>query len=649
MTQQIINVGTVPNDETGDPLPVAFGKINANFSDIYGGGGPAGGSDTQIQYNSGGLLAGAAITYTLGTWTWGPDALVPQAMTVSMPSVPAGNTNTSSAATLTILGSKGTGTGNGGDILFRVAPPGTTGSAQNAYTNAFRISGTTGAMTFAVNGTTMFAIGFVTLMGGDVYTGTIHIGGNVGGILSSNAAAFLQFGNADAAAPISQTLRAQSVVNGTTDTSGANLTIQGSRGTGTGVGGNIIFQVAPKSTTGSFPNSYSSLLTLFNDKTIGVTAGFTVANLPAAGTVGRIARVTDGAAGLIWGATVTGGGSTAYMVWDSGANWVVFSGPVNVSSSDVQIFTSSGTWTKPSNATATSVTTSFLIGGGGGGGGGALTTGVFGSSGGCGGGGGEYLTATIQTSTLAATVAVTVAVAANGGIGAHGGIRAAGTAGSNGGNTTFGALTAYGGGGGSQGFPTNALRYGGGSAGSAGSGAQGSASAGTAGLGGGIAGLDDVTAGNSVAAVPINSNAGGAGGGSSATNGCAFSAGYSAFGGAGGGAGMGITIAGALIGAGGGATSGGGGGNSTAASAGGVAGPNANGSAGVLATGYIGGAGAGGGGGTITNNLNAGNGGDGTGYGSGGGGGGSGLVGGTATAGNGGAGGPGLCVVITTF
>jgi len=34
-TQEIINIGTLPNDGEGDPLRVAFGKINNNFSNLY--------------------------------------------------------------------------------------------------------------------------------------------------------------------------------------------------------------------------------------------------------------------------------------------------------------------------------------------------------------------------------------------------------------------------------------------------------------------------------------------------------------------------------------------------------------------------------------------------------------------------------------
>lgn len=35
MSQQLINVGTLPNDTTGDPLRTAFQKINNNFSQLF--------------------------------------------------------------------------------------------------------------------------------------------------------------------------------------------------------------------------------------------------------------------------------------------------------------------------------------------------------------------------------------------------------------------------------------------------------------------------------------------------------------------------------------------------------------------------------------------------------------------------------------
>ena len=35
MVQQIINVGSSPNDSTGDPIRTAFQKVNSNFNEVY--------------------------------------------------------------------------------------------------------------------------------------------------------------------------------------------------------------------------------------------------------------------------------------------------------------------------------------------------------------------------------------------------------------------------------------------------------------------------------------------------------------------------------------------------------------------------------------------------------------------------------------
>jgi hypothetical protein len=49
----------------------------------------------------------------------------------------------------------------------------------------------------------------------------------------------------------------------------------------------------------------------------------TLAQLPTSHSVGQTATVTDGAASLAWGATVTGGGTAKYLVWWNGAAWTV--------------------------------------------------------------------------------------------------------------------------------------------------------------------------------------------------------------------------------------------------------------------------------------------------------------------------------------
>jgi hypothetical protein len=51
-------------------------------------------------------------------------------------------------------------------------------------------------------------------------------------------------------------------------------------------------------------------------------SSYTVATLPA-GVLGTMALVTDGTAALAWGATVTGGGTTNYLVFYDGTAWTV--------------------------------------------------------------------------------------------------------------------------------------------------------------------------------------------------------------------------------------------------------------------------------------------------------------------------------------
>jgi hypothetical protein len=102
-------------------------------------------------------------------------------------------------------------------------------------------------------------------------------------ILRRRAAANLQLGAADAAAPVAQTLSVQSVVAGTTNTAGANLTIAGSQGTGTGAGGSIVFRVAPAGASGTAQNALVAGATLAPSGTgaaLTIAGGTVTANAP---------------------------------------------------------------------------------------------------------------------------------------------------------------------------------------------------------------------------------------------------------------------------------------------------------------------------------------------------------------------------------
>jgi hypothetical protein len=297
-------------------------------------------------------------------------------------------------------------------------------------------------------------------------------------------------------------------------------------------------------------------------------------------------------------------------------------------SANVQVFTGSGTWTKPTTGTP-KLTRVICIGAGGSGGSGyGLTAVGTACSGGGGGGSGVYVDESFNPADLGATESVTVGAGGASVTGVSGGTP--GHTGNGGGNSSFGTVpwvTAYGGGGG-DGGSTASVAGGGGSGGVAGAGGNGTAgTGGTAGAGGGLAGGASSTGvgglnSGSGAASPNSASSGGTGGAGSQ---------------GGGGAGGGMSTTTAATGGAGGA------GGQTAGGTGGAA-TGANGNGGTTSTaGYIGGSGGGGGGGNTIGNGGAG----GTG-GIGAGGGGSGASA-TGTSGASGAGGGGLVVVVTYF
>lgn len=120
--------------------------------------------------------------------------------------------------------------------------------------------------------------------GSIVWSSSTTVSGSVDLFLTRRAAANLRLGAADAAAPVAQTLSVQSVVAGTADTAGANLTITGSQGTGTGAGGSIVFQTAPAGLTGTAQNA---LVTRWSIKSTGTL-------LPNGNSIGELGnRVTS--------------------------------------------------------------------------------------------------------------------------------------------------------------------------------------------------------------------------------------------------------------------------------------------------------------------------------------------------------------------
>jgi hypothetical protein len=140
-------------------------------------------------------------------------------------------------------------------------------------------------------------------------------------VLTRKAAANLQLGAADAAAPVAQKLTVQSVVAGTSNTAGTDLTISGSQGTGTGAGGKIILKTAPAGSTGSAQNALVTSLTI--DNGVPVRPSYTVATLPASPIEGAMAIVTDNNVACVFLASLTGGGSTHCPVGYINGAWII--------------------------------------------------------------------------------------------------------------------------------------------------------------------------------------------------------------------------------------------------------------------------------------------------------------------------------------
>jgi hypothetical protein len=279
---------------------MTFSTIASLGVSLQGGGGSGGGGAASLPISGNGATVTASTPLVDGTQTWDNAA-------VTFTGLKYNATDTASAAASLLMDLQVGGTskanisktGNlriSGSVLQLGQEGGTTTEIYSGTGagNTLRLGGTGTLTTTGLQVTlSSLIVRSVTTLG---WTSGTAINTGTDLTLRRSGAANLAFGAADAAAPVAQTLSVQSVVAGTTNTAGANLTITGSQGTGTGAGGSIIFQVAPAGSSGSAQNALATALTIDSTK-LATFADAVRTSAPSGGTaanwkLGTVATVT---------------------------------------------------------------------------------------------------------------------------------------------------------------------------------------------------------------------------------------------------------------------------------------------------------------------------------------------------------------------
>ena len=312
MTQQVINNGSAAGDGQGENLYSAFGKVNANFTELYARpiGGSAAGSTNYIQYNSSGAFAASikyqwddtANTMTLGT---GLNSTIQYIKT----GVPTAEGN---PLYLVVPNSVGTGSAPGADIRLyagdasQLAQTGTP-TGGNVYIYSGAGGGDFGYGLVGSGGSFQLRAGDGA-GGGDYGSGgsfAMYAGAGFGQISGDGGSFSLIAGNAT----VFGSGGGFSLLGGdaATDGNGGGVVFRSGIGAGTGVNGDIQFRPG-----GSLKGTYSGAtrgLTLSSS-----TSGFTL-DVKASGTAAtsalQIAATGVGETALRVNTSATTGAQTA--------------------------------------------------------------------------------------------------------------------------------------------------------------------------------------------------------------------------------------------------------------------------------------------------------------------------------------------------
>lgn len=252
-----------------------------------------------------------------------------------------GGSNTG-ADTTSALNLAWTANTSGAVDIFKFATTVTSCASGNLVNVLGGASGTTSHFRVACGGAATFS-GNVTVGGTLVppATGTIHWGFNRAKISSTadgtlqladtggtnvfrlssacnSATPCMQLGSLDAASPVAQEIRAQSPTG--SNAAAPDLTYSAPRGTGTGIGGDHVFRVAPPSSSSSTPNAWVEALRI-NDE-IHLVSGGSAPTLSSCGTSPTISG-TDTAGTITEGSGASGCTATFYKAWATAPHCVV--------------------------------------------------------------------------------------------------------------------------------------------------------------------------------------------------------------------------------------------------------------------------------------------------------------------------------------